>query len=219
MPLQIQGNAGVVAEVDANRCQLAVSRPADVGALGSYSALVSTGTMAAGLAAAAPIFSVRWLDSSGKLMIVKRVSVAVTNAGTAFTAGVGFIDVAVARAFTASDTGGAAVTLTGNNCKRRTSFGTSLIAGTEMRIATTGTLTAGTRTVDGNAVAGIRFSVSATASVVMLPMTLLWCPDTGAAEYPLILAQNEGVILRATVPATGTWTGDVTVDWMEVASF
>jgi hypothetical protein len=35
----------------------------------------------------------------------------------------------------------------------------------------------------------------------------------------LLLAQNEGFVVRATVPATGTWQFGVTVVWTEVASY
>jgi hypothetical protein len=217
MGFQIQGNSGIIAEVDANRRQLTVPGPIDVGALGSYCTVASTGNMAAGLAAAAPIFSVRWSDSSGKLMLVRKVSVAVVNT-TAFTAGIGLIDMVVARSFNASDTGGAGVSLTVGNAKRRTSFGTSLIAATEMRVATTATLTAGTRTLDANAMGSVRFGVNANANSLQLANTPIFNPDW-SGEWPLVLAQNEGFVIRATLPATGVWVGDIAVEWAEVPSF
>lgn len=34
-----------------------------------------------------------------------------------------------------------------------------------------------------------------------------------------VVAQNEGFIIRATVPATGTWTASFDVTWMELASY
>jgi hypothetical protein len=40
-----------------------------------------------------------------------------------------------------------------------------------------------------------------------------------AAEYPLVLAPNEGVVIEATVPATGTWTFYAGFDWEERLSF
>jgi hypothetical protein len=38
-------------------------------------------------------------------------------------------------------------------------------------------------------------------------------------EMPLLLAQNEGFVLRATVPATGTWQFGVTVVWAEITAY
>jgi len=38
-------------------------------------------------------------------------------------------------------------------------------------------------------------------------------------ESPLVFAQNEGFVVRATVPATGTWQFGVTVAWTEVTAY
>jgi hypothetical protein len=218
MAITPQGNSGVAAEVETNtRAIRFTPRPTDVGALGSYAAMLTTGTMAAGIAGASPIFSVRWTDAS-KVMLVRKVSLAFMSLGTGFTTGSAFFEMVCARSFSASDTAGAGVTLTGHTNKRRTSFGSSLIAATEMRISTTATLTAGTRTLDTNPVAGIHVGVPATTNLVILPTTPLWSPDF-SGEWPLVFAQNEGFIIRATVPATGTWQADVSLEWTELASF
>lgn len=217
MSFQLQGNSGTVAEVEtATRAMRVTPRPTDVGALGSYAITVSTGTMAAGIASASPIFSIRWSDATGKVMLVRVVRAALYSLGTGFATGTGFVEMVAARAFTASDTGGAAITLTTNNAKRRTTFGTSLIG--SALIATTAALTAGTRTLDTNPLAGVHFGVPATTNLVLLPTTVLWAPDF-AGEWPLVLAQNEGFIIRVTVPATGTWSADIQLEWTEVASF
>lgn len=216
MAIQFQGSSGVVAEVEANTKAVRFTpRPADVGSLGSYSLLASTGTMAAGLAAAAPIFAFRWSDAT-RFATIRTVRIALTSLGTGFTAGVGFIDMVAARGFTVSDTGGTAVVLTGNNGKKRTSFGSSLVG--DFRISSTATLTAGTRTLDANALSGVRFGVNANTNAVQLATTAIWTPDY-SGDWPLVLAQNEGFVIRATVPATGTWTGDVAIEWDEVTSF
>lgn len=190
--------------------------PLEVGALGEYAVATITGTMAANLGAAAPIFAVRW-GSSASLGLIRRVSISMASLGTGFTAGVGIFDMIAARAFTVSDSAGTAVTLTTNNAKKRTTFGTTGV--TDMRISSTATLTAGTRTLDANALTNLMFAVSTATNTVMLPTTTLWQPDLGANEWPLVLAQNEGFIIRATVPATGTWQAQVKVDWSEVISY
>jgi len=214
--VQIQGNSGVIAEVENNTRAIRMTpRPVDVGTLGSYGISAATGIMAATLAAGSPIFSFRWGDAT-RFALIRVVKIDLVSLGTGFTAGNGLMEMVFARAFTGSDTGGTLIDLTGNNVKRRTTFGSSLV--TSMRISSTATLSAGTRTLDANALATLRFGVSATANVTQLALTPIWSPDfTG--EWPLVLSKDEGFIIRATVPATGTWTGDVNVEWTEIGSF
>lgn len=233
MAIQFQGNSGTVAEVSpTNRALRNENRPVDVEGLGAYSVCVFTGTMAAGLAANAPIFSVRWTDAT-RLMIVRRIALYARNAGTAFTAGTGLFDLLFARAFTVSDSGGTAVVLSGNNQKRKTVFGTSLVG--DMRISSTAALTAGTRTLDANALFSVKGFLPATSTnyvfvgegSVGIPGAAtqagatrpldLWRQDF-ASEWPMVLATNEGFIIRATVPATGTWEAAVALDWVEVTT-
>jgi len=217
MAVQLQGNSGVTAEVEANtRAMRVVIRPADVGALGSYEISETSGTMAAGLAASSPIYSFRWGSASG-LAVIRSIYMSAGNAGTAFAAGIGTFKLIAARSFTVADTGGTAIAVTGNNAKMRTSHGTSLLS--DARIASTATLTAGTRTLDATAIGCITIPVSTAASTSLLsPGTKIF--DAGSSqEYPLILAQNEGFVITATVPATGTWAFAVNVEWDEVVSF
>jgi hypothetical protein len=39
-----------------------------------------------------------------------------------------------------------------------------------------------------------------------------------SGEWPLVLVQNEGFIIRATVPATGTWEFGVLLEWSEIVT-
>ena len=210
-------------------------RPVDVGSLGAYQVSYTSGTMAAGLAAAAPIFSCRWGDAT-RTMLVRRVSLIAQNAGTAFTAGLFTFDLIVARGFTASDSAGNAISLAGNNQKKRTSFGSSLI--TDLRGSSTATLTAGTRTLDALPIATIKGAVQGTATNFLFvpgsghPMTAAAIAATGTYggrgvdlvypeignSWPVVLVQNEGFLIRATVPATGTWLFVVELEWAEVLS-
>jgi hypothetical protein len=215
MGIQILGNSGTVAEVEvASRAQRITTRPIDVGALGSYVVDTMTGTMAAGLAAAAPVYSFRW--GSTNTALIRSITLSMASLGTAFTAGVGIFDIIVARSFTVADTGGTSILPTGNSNKLRTSFATTLVS--DLRQSSTATLTAGTRTLDGAAFAAQMFAVTAVANTVMLPSTQIVLPDA-AGKWPLVLAQNEGFVVRATVPATGTWQMRVAVAWDEVSSF
>jgi hypothetical protein len=58
---------------------------------------------------------------------------------------------------------------------------------------------------------------AATSAYSTLP-TEFFKPEW-SGEWPLVLAQNEGFIIRATVPATGTWDFAVTMEWSEVSAF
>ena len=125
--LAIQGySTGNGAEVAANTNAVRVSeRPMNVGAYGSYSAGSGSGIMAAGLSAASPIFTFRSAAAAGPNIVVRRLTFEAGVLGTAFTAGQCLFSLLVCRAFTASDTGGGALTATTNNMKRRTAFGTT----------------------------------------------------------------------------------------------
>lgn len=229
------GGTGLLAVDTATDAARVQDRPIDVGSLGAYQISYTSGTMAAGLGAAAPIFSVRWGDAT-RTMLVRRLAFMAQNAGTAFTAGLTTFDMIVARAFTVSDTGGAAVVLTTNQAKKRTSFGSSLV--TDMRGSTTATLSAGTRTLDTLPMVTAFGAVQATATNFVFfpadngPMTAaaiaatgnygacpadLWYPEIGNS-WPLVLVQNEGFIVRATVPATGTWRFSIQLEWAEVSA-
>jgi hypothetical protein len=219
MASQIAGNTiGNILEVEAaTKAARVTLRPEDYGSLGIYSLAPSNGAtqMAAGLAAASPIFSFRW-GNSANLALVKRVVFSAGCAGTAFAAGVAKFDLIVARGFTASDTGGTSVLPSGNQNKLRTSgMGTTLL--TDARISATATLSAGTRTLDANALASIVAGVPNTAGATLVSPFAMF--DQRPGEHPLVLAQNEGFVIQATVPATGVWFFAVKVDWVEIATY
>lgn len=190
-------------------------RPIDYGALGIYSLSLQTGTMGAGLAADSEIFQFRWTDAT-RLAVVYRVVCEGAGGITGFTAGFTKMQAFIARSFTVAGTGGSTATITGNNQKLRTSMGTTLLG--EARIATTAALTAGTKTLDVQGIGAVVGSTTATAGAVLLPYAALFDANTMLVQ-PIVLAQNEGVIVRATAPATGTWTGGVSITWAELTAY
>lgn len=204
-----------ILEVEANTKAARVTlRPEDYGSLGIYSLGAPSGVMAAALAANSPIFSFRWTHATN-LCLVKRV---VFSAGSilAFAAGVAQFNLFVARSFTVVDSGGTSILPSGNQNKLRTSgMGTTLLG--DARISSTATLTAGTRTLDSNAIANAVVGVPAVAGQQLLqPYAMV---DQRPGEHPIILAQNEGLVIQATVPATGTWTFGVKLDWSELTAY
>lgn len=216
MGFKLQGFSGVQQEVEANtRAGRITAWPKDVGSLGSYSIEVTSGTIAAGMSAAATVWGFRWTSSNAA--IIQRITMLAHSLGTGFTAGTALFELLFARSWTVADTSGATATITTNNGKLRTSFGTTLVQ--EIRYANTGALTAGTRTLDAQALASTVVTVTAATNTVFVPSTNLWTPDVADGSWPIILAANEGAIIRGTVPATGTWTLRVGVQWAEVAAF
>ena len=216
MYIQIMGNSGTFWEVDPNtRAAHFTPRPIDVGGLGAY-AVTFSGTVAAGLGAASPIFSIRWTDLT-RVALMRNIRVSMQSQGIAFAAGTALLELVAARQFQTFDTGGTLVSVASNAAKRRTSFGSSLF--TDIRVGLAGTnIAAGGRTLDSNALSAIRFGTTTTTNAVQLPTTAIWSPDF-SGEWPLVLSQTEGFIIRATVPATGNWGFDVSMEWSELASF
>jgi hypothetical protein len=192
--------------------------PVSYGALGHYAVTCATATMAAGISADSEILQFRWTSAS-YLALIHEVSVLAFNSlGTGFTAGIGQFDVTVARSFSAAGTGGTTLTLTGNNQKTRTSMGTSAVG--EVRVATTAALGTGTKTLDANKMSLLRFTVgTATNTHYLGSVDPLYRPDVGSGEHPIVLAQNEGLIVRTTMPATGTWDAYLRVRWSEVTAY
>ena len=198
------------------RAMRATLRPHDYGALGSYRLSLLSGTMAAGLAANAEVWQFRWSDATRLCVVTKIVIDGISNTATAFTAGVGNMQLYVARSWTADGSGGTAATLTGNNTKLRTDMGATLLG--SARISSTAALTAGTKTLDTNASGQMSLAFPAVASTQIENRIALFEPNPGM-ESPFILAQNEGLVIRATVPATGTWAFGVTVNWTELTEY
>lgn len=189
---------------------MAVIFAPDPGVLGLYTIGVTSGSIAATLAASSPLFSFRWGNTSN-LCIPDFISVGV-SVNSVITTSVSMpLELIIARSFTASDSVGTAITLTTNNAKYRTSFATSLV--TDARIAATVLLTAGTRTLDAQAEAVVP-CVTGTAIGVPLTMTPIY---TRSSLFPIVLTQDEGFIIRnqSAGPATGTFQLHVQMRWFE----
>jgi hypothetical protein len=199
----------------------------DASFLGSYGFSVVTGTIAAALAANAVLFSARWGDAT-KIATVTKLrwrflpltpfTAATLTDHTSFDAFVG-------RSFSAAHTGGTGLTLTGNSFKRRASHASTAFS--DLRIATTVALGGGTVTLDPHPFAqslrkGNRVNPAAATEEVVMPTTDGFSDEysAGDGDHPVVLAQNEGIVLRnRTVwPAAGTGILLVEMDWNEYAS-
>lgn len=220
MGFKVTGNAGTDAEVEAGSRRLrVVPGPMDHGARGAYSASFITGILGAALGANSEIFQFRFVHAS-YFALVRSIKLSASVSTTFFAAGVPVqIEGRSARAWTAVGTGGTGITFAGNDAKKRTDFGSTVLAANDVRIATTAALGAGTKTLDGTAFASIVAGGPITASLngtIFAPHTILYQRDT-SEEYPLLYENQEGFVIRSVaVPATGTWTASVTIEWSEI---
>lgn len=194
-------------------------RDAGAYALGMYGYSDTTGlltTIAAGTATAGHIWSCRWGDAT-KIALVTHLSATWQNV-VGFTAaqelGLSFLKMS---GYTASHTGGTVFTPTGNNLKVAAAFPDSVM--TDMRIATTVELTAGTHTIDTHPIANAVYSeLSAVATVIKSPWRIEVSPEA-LAMHPIFLTQDTGLLLRNRVlmGAAGTARVVVTIHWIEKA--
>jgi hypothetical protein len=117
------------------------------------------------------------------------------------------------------------VTMTTNNAKMRTDMGTSVVG--EIRVATTAALGAGTKTLDAALVGQLLGHSSGGFGSATPIIGSLYLPRDGqifrarpeAGEHPILLEQNEGFVIRATVPATGVWNLGFQVHWAEATTY
>ena len=184
--------------------------------VGSFSAGCDSGTIAAGAAGNSPFFSFR--GSASLVCIIRRITVQVMSKGTGFTAGEFHLELHKASAFTASDTGGTEFApATGQN-KKYSALADSTVQ--SIQCATTGMLTAGTRTVDPQTLYHIHEGVSTATNTTILDNVDITSPGVDAAVPPIVLAPgSEGFVIEMTPPATGTWSFVATVHWDEVTNF
>lgn len=215
MGIQTIGNGGAILEVDTTfKAGRATIRPMEC--LNWYSCGLQSGLLA-GAAANSAVFSFRNIGANP--IGVRRVGVGLIVT-TGFTAAQK-IDYAltVARAFSASDTGGSATTLTGNNAKMRSSLAT--VTAVDCRIASTGALGAGTKTLDTVPLSLVAaWTLAAGVGLVIAPNSSnLLQHDTG--DYPLVLATNEGfnIMNLTAMGAAGVGNLYVNFEFAEVPSY
>src|SRR5215475_6606719 len=117
MAILIQGNAGVVGEVEStHRAYRVAGRPMELGTRGSYALGQMTGVLAA--ATTGEVFQMRWIDST-RFMLLRSVRVSGAVSTTAFVAGVPMqLAMSVARSWSADGTGGTAIVFSTANTNK-----------------------------------------------------------------------------------------------------
>jgi hypothetical protein len=193
------------------------ARPASYGSLGHYLMAGGTGTMAAGLAGSSDIFHFRWTHAT-YLALIKRIEMQYFNSlGTGFTAGLAYFGVFVARSWSADGSGGTTLTPSANNQKLRASMATTSVG--SARIASTAALTAGTKTHDSQVIAMhvAQVTTATNTTFQVAPNGILYRAKD--FDHPITLVQNEGIVVQASPPATGTWEARIAIEWAEVTAF
>lgn len=191
-------------------------RPPEI--LGSYQMGLVSGAYT-GAAAGSTAFSFRWAPATAtNLCVIRRLEVGFATVTAFTTAQPVSFSLQIARQWTANDTGGTSAAFTQTNTSKfRTTMPTSGFAtGGQIMIANTGAITAGTRTLDTQAMA---FTTgSSTAVGTTLQPQALFQQQTG--DYPLFFAANEGFILNnvITLGAAGVINLYVNVEWFELAA-
>lgn len=237
--LQVQGAGGSVVEAGAFAAKglHGIAKPQDYGALGHYRAVLTTGTIAAGMAAGGELVQMRWIDATRFCLVYDVEVLEFRDITTAFAAGPWNFTVHRSTAWSADGTGGGVVSVTDPQLQvRAAAMGASLFS-TGFRLATTAALGAGTKTFDTLPMGACFGNVGSTPAIAdyIIPKgggagpvsgdgIKILKPDIASGEHPIVLTSNggstsEGLSIRGTVPATGTWIASFLIKWAEVPAF
>ena len=199
MPIYIAGIAsGQTVEVDSTWKAMRTSlRPIDHGSGGHYRIAQFSGAMGSSVTANTSIASFRNGSASLNCLVWY---IKWTWFCTVFNTAQ-LVDHAlyIGRSFSGNYTGGTAATLSGNNCKKRTSYATTAVA--DIRIASTASFSGGTITLDTQP---IMYRASWVAAVGDGLKDSSQSDFEMEQESPLVFAQNEGFALQAVTAISGT---------------
>jgi hypothetical protein len=176
---------------------------------------IGQGTAAyAGIAANGELLQMRWTDPS-RYAVIWQVSISVNASAAATAASQIDRQAIIARSWTTTPSGATAIT----PAPLRTGMAPSLFAG-QIQISNGAALSAGTKTLDNTGV-GIVSGTMGTNAITALG-TVIAKADAFNAQgpngRPIVLAQNEGLVVRMVTaqPAGSTLITYIDVDWSEV---
>lgn len=183
-----------------------------------------TGTLPAALAANSEVLQFRFLSGTKTFAVVEKIIFDGSGMVAVATA-MGPLGFAVfpARTWTVAGSGGTRIAQTADNLQLETALPNSQV--TDLGIATTAALTVGTKTLDANsigqAIGGVGTALITSYggnTTVISPQALL---DATAGGTPLVLANQEGFVIRTTHvgPAGLTYAAGFTIQWREVAAY
>ena len=222
MGIQVIGNGGVVVGAGEEASKpLHIAQHPLTGNWYRYSGF--TGTIAAATAASSEVLQFRFVSGTKSYALVYKVQL--TGLGTvavATAAGPLGFECVPARAWTAAGSGGTRIATTGDNLQTETAYPVSQV--NDLGIATTGALTAGTKTLDANAQGNVIGSIGTGAITTynMHPGLNGYLIDSdGEGQQPLVFANQEGFVIRTTHvgPAGLTYVAGFKIVWAEVTDF
>lgn len=162
-------------------------------------------TALAGVAANAPLFALRQINSAGAVLVVRRVGIGFITT-TAFTAAQELaFGLFVCRSFSASDTGGTTISFATSYQLHRTSDNPPVSVD-----ARYGALAAGTRTPDALPL-GLQAAWSGGIGVTLTPMPHNLFRHDADVDRQIMLAANEGLEIQNVVAMGAVGVGDLIV--------
>lgn len=182
-----------------------------------------TGTIGAALAANSELLQFRFLSGTKSFALVHYVRVDGLGIVAVATAGgpLGWY-LTPARGWTAAGSGGTRIAVSGDNLQTETALPNSQV--NDLGIATTGALTAGTKTLDANG-QGQHIITVGTGAITTYQMMNMAQGDlynaVNEGGQPLVFANQEGFAIRTTHagPTALTYTIGFTVVWSEVVAY
>lgn len=223
MAVQFMGNSGIIigAGEEARKPAHAAQYPMN-GNWYRYAGF--TGTIGAAASAGIELLQFRFVAGTKTYALIHEVQFTGLGIVAVATAAgpVGF-ELVPARSWTAAGTGGTRIATTGDNLQTETALAVS--QANDIGIATTGGLTAGTKSLDANALGNVIGGVG-TGAVTIYGPTSIVAPGplysaTAEARQPLVLANQEGFVVRTTHagPTALTYAAGFRVVWVEVTAY
>lgn len=206
--IESPSDSSAIAEVDKALGALRVT-PRPMQALGYYRWAGFTGAMTA-VGSNTEFFQFRWTDATNLALIqFLRMRMLFTACNTPQEVA---LSADLASGWTVDGSGGTSVALGAPNLTKRTSFPQTKVSA--IRVATTAGLNPGTRTLDASSFLLQSGYLSAVGNI---PVDITLDLTNGGAEYPIVLVQNEGLILRNTLALSGTNAPKIAIEiaWAE----
>jgi hypothetical protein len=223
MSIQIQGTGGSIAEVDGStyRALRVTQRPTDYGTRGIYRVALISEPMTADIVPNSDFFQMRWPITPQLALIWGLTIEGFSNDTTPFVPGVGYLGLFIARNWTViGSVSGFTVSLLGSRQTLRSSMAKSQIS--PMRMCTGDYITNGNRVLDAQPVGQARFAIGSSTNTNFLQQVGLYgsgSMEDGGNNSPIVLSQNEGIVINGSVPASGLWQFGLSVLWSEVEAY
>lgn len=176
-----------------------------------YKVSFGSSTIAANIGSNQPVLSFRW-SSSTETAVIHHLEISLNTVAAMSAAYNQLTKLYIARSFSASDSGGTAVTPAAGKQMLSVDYGNS--AAGDVRHSSTGALTAGTRTLDTQPMWQRYFPMPATAAALVESNVAIynWRED----GHGIHLSQNEGIVLvTSNADASGTWQLQGSIVWSE----